>query len=143
MIRFKRISSRFSLSNEKGQALVELAITLPILLLMICAIIDFGWFLSNQLTLSYCSREGARYGIVHANDTGAVQAITDRVIAVAPDYISDKITVAVTFSNPTSRRLGDVTVHVEAGIVALTPVTGVFVQGETVTLVSQCVMKAE
>lgn len=139
MIRFIRIRS----SNEKGQAMVELAITLPILLLIICAIIDFGWFFSNQLALSYCSREGARYGIVHANDADAAQHITDRVLAVAPDYINDKITVAVTFSNSTSPRLGDVTVHVEAGIVALTPVSGVFIQGETVTLASQCVMKAE
>lgn len=129
--------------NQSGQAMVELAITLPVLLLILCGIIDFGWILSNQLTLSYCSREGARYGIVHSRDANAVQIITNRVLSVAPEYIRNKMSVIVTFSNSGTNQLGDITVETRAGIVALTPVTGVFVQGESVQLSSQCVMKVE
>ena len=129
--------------KETGQALVEFALTLPVLLLLLCAIIDFGWFFSNQLSLSYCSREGARYGVVHAGDATAVQDITNRVLAVAPDYLEDEIIVTVTFSGGASPRSGDVTVLVQADIAALTPVPGIFIRGESISLSSQCVMKAE
>lgn len=129
--------------NECGQAMVELAITLPILLLILCAIIDFGWFFSNQLTLSYCSREGARYGAVHANDNNAISSISNRVIAVAPEYIKEKIIVDVTFSSSQTHQIGDVTVRTRASVVALTPVVGIFAQGESLELSSQCVMKVE
>ena len=134
---------RSFLKDTSGQAIAELAITLPILLLILCSIIDFGWFFSNQLTLSFCSREGARYGMVNSEGANAVQNIEDRVLNVAPDYLRDKMTVTVTFSNPSARRSGDIDVEVEAGVEALTPVVDVFTQGEQVTLTSQCVMKVE
>jgi len=31
------------LKNEKGQAFVEFAIVLPLLLMILCGIIDYGW----------------------------------------------------------------------------------------------------
>jgi Flp pilus assembly protein TadG len=131
------------LKNNDGQAIAELAITLPILLLVLCAIIDFGWFFTNQLALSYCSREGARYAIVHSEGDDSQLNITNRVLAVAPDYLRDNMTVTVTFSNDNSRRAGDVIVLVEAGVSALTPVVGTFEQGQTIVLSSKCVMKVE
>lgn len=139
MLRFVR----HFLKDADGQAMAELALTLPILLLILCSIIDFGWFFSNQLTLSFCSREGARFGMVNSEGIDAVQNIKDRVLNVAPDYLRDKMTVTVTFSNPASHRSGDIDVEVEAGVEALTPVVDVFTQGELVTLFSQCVMKVE
>lgn len=131
------------IKNESGQAMVELAVTLPALLLVLCGIIDFGWFFSNQLTLSYCSREGARYGIVHARDADATQKITDRVLEIAPDFIKSKLTVSVTFSDSDTHTLGDVIVQTRAGVESLTPVTGIFAKGEIIELSSQTVMKVE
>jgi Flp pilus assembly protein TadG len=95
------------MKDERGQAIAEMAIALPVLLTLLCGIIDFGWLFTNQLTLSYCSREGARYGIVNPDGTDAAQDITDRVLSIAPDYIRDKMSVLVTFSDEPSRR-GDV-----------------------------------
>ncbi|MCX7615308.1 MAG: pilus assembly protein [Clostridiales bacterium] len=126
-----------------GQAVAELAITLPILLLILCSIIDFGWFFSNQLTLSYLSREGARFGMVNSEGATAISDIKNRVLNVAPEYLRDKMTVTVTFSNSTQHRSGDIDVSVQAGVLALTPVVGIFTQGDTVTLSSKCVMKVE
>ena len=137
-----RFASRL-MKETNGQAMAELAITLPILLLILCAIIDFGWFFSNQLSLSYLSREGARYAVTHSEDTNAEQNIQDRVSAAAPDYLKNSITVTVTFSNPNSPRSGDVDVNVQANVAALTPVVGIFEQSQTITLSSQCVMKVE
>lgn len=35
--------------KEDGQAMVEFALILPIFLLILCGIIDFGWLFYNQL----------------------------------------------------------------------------------------------
>lgn len=129
--------------DTQGQAIAELAITLPVLLLILCGIIDFGWLYTNQLALSYCSREGARYAVVHATEPGALQNAKDRTLSVAPDFLRDKMTVTVAFTNVGAPRTGDVRVLVTAGIEALTPVMGVFEQGQLVTLSSQCVMRVE
>lgn len=138
--RTKQISS-----GEKGQAMVEMALVLPILLLLLCGIIDFGWISFNRLSVSYCSREGARYGIVHAEDEGVEQAIEDRVLQMAPDYLNGKISVFVSFSDPASPSGGDITVQVTATVQSLTPVAGTFFSqsGGAIPLTAQCVMKVE
>jgi Flp pilus assembly protein TadG len=137
--RFKRIAR-----GERGQSVVEMAIVLPVLLLLLCGIIDFGWISYSRISLSYCSREGARYGVVHAEAADAQTQITNKVIQSAPDFLKDKITVTVTFSNPSSPRLGDITVTVNATVTALTPVAGtIFGTGTGIPLTSLCVMKVE
>ncbi|MDP4110400.1 MAG: pilus assembly protein [Bacillota bacterium] len=135
-------SMRF-IKKEHGQAVAELAITLPIFLMILCGIIDFGWLFGNQLSLSYCCREGARYGIVNSEGAIAAQNIKDKVISETPDYLKDKITVTVTFSDASAPRDGDLCVKISANIDTLTPVAGIFSGGETVTISSQCVMKVE
>lgn len=50
--------------NENGQALVEFTLILPILILLILGIIEFGWLLNAQITLNSAAREGARVGAV-------------------------------------------------------------------------------
>ena len=37
--------------REDGQAMVEFALILPVFLLILCGIIDFGWLFYNQLSL--------------------------------------------------------------------------------------------
>ncbi len=46
--------------SEEGQAIVEFALVLPLLLTILCGIIDFGWLFYNQLNLDNASREAAR-----------------------------------------------------------------------------------
>jgi Flp pilus assembly protein TadG len=50
--------------NEKGLSTVEAAIILPLLILSIFGIIDFGLLLFNKHILTNASREAARSGIV-------------------------------------------------------------------------------
>jgi Flp pilus assembly protein TadG len=128
-------------NNNKGQAIVELAITLPILIMILCAIIDFGWIFMNQNIVDHSAREGARYAIVHSSSTIAIQNYTEAVI---PDNMVDEgTTIIVSFSTPSNPREGDVTVTVNREITALTPVVGVFTQGEIINLESACTMKVE
>lgn len=123
------------LKKENGQAVVELAITLPILIMILCAIIDFGWLFNNQIMIDNCSREGARYAIVHSSET--VATIKNYTRSVAPSYLSDALTINVVYAN------GNVTVGVNGNVDVLTPIVGVFTQGQTLALSSSSTMKVE
>ncbi|WP_208812979.1 TadE/TadG family type IV pilus assembly protein [Micromonospora echinofusca] len=46
--------------RDRGAAAVEFALILPVVLLVIFAIIDFGRMLNAQLTVNQAAREGAR-----------------------------------------------------------------------------------
>jgi len=50
-------------SPERGAALVELALVLPLLLLILVGIVELGLLFYNQQVLTNASREGARSGI--------------------------------------------------------------------------------
>ena len=52
------------LKREDGAAAIEFAILLPILLLILFGIIEFGFALYGKEVITNASREGARYGIV-------------------------------------------------------------------------------
>lgn len=47
-------------NREKGAAMVEFAIILPVLLLLVFGIIEFGRAYNTQLTLTHAAREGVR-----------------------------------------------------------------------------------
>ena len=56
----------FRLNNEKGIAAIEFGLILPILLVLIMGIIDFGLLMTSRASMVSASREGARAGIVKA-----------------------------------------------------------------------------
>jgi Flp pilus assembly protein TadG len=58
----------------RGQALVEMAMALPILLLIVTGILQFGILLSGQVALVNGVREAARYGSVLQTDSSAAVA---------------------------------------------------------------------
>lgn len=47
--------------NAKGQALVETALIVPILILMLLGVMEVGWALRNYLLLANANREAARF----------------------------------------------------------------------------------
>ena len=47
-------------SRRRGVALVEFALTAPVLLAIVLGIIDFGWLERNTLVIANSAREGAR-----------------------------------------------------------------------------------
>lgn len=52
------------LMKNTGAAVVEFAVILPLLLLLLFGIIEFGFLLYNKAMVTNASREGARAGIV-------------------------------------------------------------------------------
>jgi hypothetical protein len=52
--------------------MVELAIILPFLLFLVLGAVEFGFMFTNNLTLEYATREGARVGSALANGGGTL-----------------------------------------------------------------------
>jgi hypothetical protein len=50
--------------NERGQAIIELALTLPLLLLVVMGIFDFGLMFQRYEVVTNAAREGARVGVL-------------------------------------------------------------------------------
>jgi Flp pilus assembly protein TadG len=67
-------------TRDRGTAAVEFALVLPVLLLILFGIIDFGRALNAQITLTAAAREGVRLAALGYPDA-AVQA---RVATAAP-----------------------------------------------------------
>jgi Flp pilus assembly protein TadG len=64
--------------------MVEFAIVLPIFLLILCAILDFGVVLYSQMTVINAAREGARAATLMAGDASSIEAQAgDRASAAA------------------------------------------------------------
>ncbi|WP_342672578.1 TadE family protein [Micromonospora mirobrigensis] len=54
------VSERDRCRADQGAAAVEMALVLPLLLLLVFGIIDFGRLLNQQITVTEAAREGAR-----------------------------------------------------------------------------------
>ncbi|MCL7746731.1 TadE/TadG family type IV pilus assembly protein [Halalkalibacter alkaliphilus] len=76
--------------SEKGQAVVELALTMTVLVFLIFGIIDFGRIFHAYLTLEHASREGARVASVGGTNAEVVQRIRE----ASPSLRSENITIA-------------------------------------------------
>lgn len=73
-------------SRERGQSMVELALIMPLVLVLLFAIVDFGRAYSAWVTITNAAREGARYAITDPTNTNA---ITNRTLSTAGSYGSD------------------------------------------------------
>ncbi|AGK55959.1 TadE family protein [Bacillus sp. 1NLA3E] len=87
--------------SQKGQATVELALSLVVLLLIVFGIIDFGRIFQAYLTTNNASREGARLATLGATDTEIIKTTKD----AAQVEQTDKLTVTVT-PQPELRKRG-------------------------------------
>jgi Flp pilus assembly protein TadG len=64
-------------SRERGQAPVELALVVPIFLVLVLGIVDFGWALRSWIAVGNSAREGARVGAVGASCDDIKQRAVD------------------------------------------------------------------
>lgn len=61
--------------GERGAALVEAAVTIPLLLLIAVAIFDFGRAYQTWQVLTNAAREGARYSVTPGADPARAEVI--------------------------------------------------------------------
>jgi Flp pilus assembly protein TadG len=72
---------------QRGAAAVEMAILLPLLLLLVFGVIEFGVYLYNQQVLTNACREGARAGIVQRED----RLTQDEICAIVNSYADGRL----------------------------------------------------
>ena len=109
----KRISRRRG-EGEGGQSLVEFTLVLPIFLLVLFAIVDFGMAFNAWITVTNSAREGARVGSVRAPAGDIEQRVRDTA-----GSLGDDLTVIVT--NAEGDPGDSVVVDVSYGYSLITP----------------------
>lgn len=66
--------------GEKGQSLVEFALLLPVLMLILLGIVEFGFMLNAKIVITSAAREGARVLALKGEDSPLVdQAVNDTI----------------------------------------------------------------
>ena len=124
--------------SEKGQAMVEFALVLPILLLILCGIIDFSWVLGNQLMANNAAREAARYTAIHYYNSN-----TDNDETQAAEIVAQR---APTLASPTvalSVSGGAATVNISSNVNILTPIIAKLFPGGKYLVRAECTMRLE
>lgn len=128
--------------NEKGQGLVEFALVLPLLLLLLLGIIQFGIIFSSQIAITNAAREGARVAAVGANNG----EIRDRINSSIGGHIFLPQLEDANIVYPASNLVeGDeVTVTISGvQLKLIVPVPDVFVPGSVIMLSGQASMRLE
>ena len=62
------------MTDEAGASTVEFAMVVPILLMLIFGIVQFGLTFGNHLAITHAAREGARLAAVGAFNEGSVRS---------------------------------------------------------------------
>lgn len=114
--------------GERGQATVEAALALPLVVTLLLAVIQVGLVVRAQLLLTHVAREAARAAAVDADPAAARRAATT-VSSLDPGRLTvdvsgrqgpgSQVRVEVTYVAPTEvplvgALLGDVTLHADA-----------------------------
>lgn len=80
---------------SEGQALVELAVTLPILLLLLIGLVSFGRMMIAQIILTQAAWEGARAGATltdpAAGDSQIIAAVRGALAGLEPERVEIEI----------------------------------------------------
>ena len=84
-------------ADSKGQALLEFALILPILLMLVLGIIEFGRIWNINQMVSDTTREGARQAVL-ADPTITEQEVHDFMMQRLWDAHVDTNVVTITFS---------------------------------------------
>jgi Flp pilus assembly protein TadG len=92
--------------------MVEFALILPVLMILLFGIIQFGIVLHDYLTITDAVRVGAREAAVSRNDPSAIADVTARVEEAAAGIDISKLDITITPGDPTTwTQGGDVSVE--------------------------------
>jgi Flp pilus assembly protein TadG len=103
----RRSKQAYRARNRRGQGLVEVALALPLLLLLLAGVLDLAHAFSVAGILANAAREGARYGATHPTETDTIKTRVVEEAAGAPLTITTD----------------DVQVNTDAGTTTGNPIT--------------------
>jgi Flp pilus assembly protein TadG len=126
--------------GDGGAVLVEFAIVLPILLLLIFSVMEFGWAFSQHMDVRHGARETARLAAVNYG-TGTGTAQSDSLIAEGCDRMDESGGTAIDVDTDGTSSGSRVTVTVTRPLDTLTGFLDFALDG--VTLTSEVDTRAE
>lgn len=127
--------------NEAGQSMVEMALVLPILLILVGGILDFGWLFYNQLALTNAAREGARYAALHYTQASDWEQNSIRVMEAA--YVGNIVTDPVIEAQIFDSENAQISASMSANVPILTGIASTVLQRDAMYLTGSCVMRLE
>jgi Flp pilus assembly protein TadG len=103
------VNGRINRRCPRGAALVEMALVLPILLLLTFAVIEYGWLTFRASQVNQAARHGARIAVRPAATVEEIEAavasimqgagLTDYTMSITPEdpdtEVGDPVTVVV------------------------------------------------
>ncbi|HUW32995.1 MAG TPA: TadE/TadG family type IV pilus assembly protein [Planctomycetota bacterium] len=127
-------------TRRKGQALVEFALIVPILVMLVMGIVEFGRIFMTQQTVTNASREGARTGVLPNSTVTDVQNTVSAYMGSAgltggTTVQCTNVGPSVAAGTPTS-----VTVSYSLPILTGTIIPGL---GDSITITHSTVMRHE
>lgn len=127
-------------ADSPGQSLVEFALVLPVLVLILLLILDFGRAFYAYSVISNAAREGARMGILAPVSDASIRTAV-RHFTVGIDYIDDH---DIFIWPPWHRSSGGtVTVWVQYDFLPVTPLIDSLLPGHRLRLTSAATMQVE
>jgi Flp pilus assembly protein TadG len=149
-VHMERVHSRRS--SERGQALLETAIALPLVLLVSAGIFEFGRAYQTWQVLTNAAREGARVAILPSATSADVQSRVQTALqsgqlsgaASATISVNQNATVSIGAANAGA---SVVTINYPFSFIVLNPVVNLVVKGSLVgtplTMVATAEMRNE
>jgi Flp pilus assembly protein TadG len=140
---------RTRLRNERGNALIETAITVPIVLLIAVGIFEFGRAYQTQQVLTNAAREGARQAVIEGVSDTAVNTtvrnyLTSGGLRAVDATISRTVSMNPAGGCPCGSR---VTINYPFSFVVLQPVARLVVRnstaGRAITMQASALMRNE
>lgn len=142
---------------RSGQSLVEFALVLPMLLMVIFGILDFGRLLKDYQTIVDSAREGARRAVVSTDplpteadvDTAVMQKLREGGIVnsstatITMNWTCDDSSPGCTWDDSDSRGPVDVTVRYRHNFLFIGPFLGLITGSDGVTLGTTTTMRKE
>jgi len=123
--------------DQRGSTIVEFALVLPVILLLVFGMIEFGRVLNAQVIIRNAAREGARVGSV-GKSAGDITAVVQSMTSTLGN---DAATISVTNAQGDSGER--VVVHIDYTVNVVTPLISVFFGGSDVPLSAESSMRLE
>lgn len=126
------------LKNRRGQSMVEMAIILPVLLLVLMGIFEFGRIFNSYLILTNVSREAARSAALGSSDIEITQTINGSIFYLD----TSNLTISISPSEGSRGSGTNVTINLKYEIDIVTPIIDSIIP-DPLIIESQTVMRTE
>ena len=117
--------------------MVEAALVLPLLILLLTGILDFGWIFAHQIMINNTSRDAVRYAVVNQDHENLQFLVASKIQGNEGMGGGDDLVVTVI-----KKESGDIEVKVSKNLKVLTPLAGIFVSDQIVIIKSVSIMWA-